>query len=194
MKKCGKCKQLLPISGFSKNSAKWDGLQGRCKVCSITYYENNKQLCIKTKVCKLCNKKFIVSRKHRVYCSSKCSKKANDAVQRQWYVANKTLVLERGKNNPNKSYNYRKYVLKKKYNLTPEQHSKMILKQRGLCVICKKPKKLFVDHSHKTGKVRGLLCPHCNSALGFFDDSVSILKRALRYLENEGISKNTTSG
>ena len=43
--------------------------------------------------------------------------------------------------------------------------------------------RLAVDHNHKTGRVRGILCSFCNTALGKFDDSVGLLARAIEYLE-----------
>jgi hypothetical protein len=66
-------------------------------------------------------------------------------------------------------------------------------KQMSLCAICGKPEtinrtktknqpKLVIDHSHKTGKVRELLCHKCNVALGLFDDELTILKNAIEYL------------
>jgi hypothetical protein len=63
--------------------------------------------------------------------------------------------------------------------------------QNGKCAICggepKFPKvRLCVDHCHTTGLFRGLLCGHCNTALGLFKDDISSLKNAIRYLENNG--------
>jgi dihydroorotase-like cyclic amidohydrolase len=44
---------------------------------------------------------------------------------------------------------------------------------------------LAVDHDHKTGKVRALLCRNCNTGLGNFQDSPELLKTAIQYLEEE---------
>ena len=56
--------------------------------------------------------------------------------------------------------------------------------QDGRCAICGAVSgRLFVDHCHTTGNVRGLLCVACNNALGQFRDSVSALRRAIDYLE-----------
>lgn len=52
-----------------------------------------------------------------------------------------------------------------------EVHASLLEKQHGVCSICKKSSvgKLQIDHCHATGKVRGLLCPVCNSKLGFIE-------------------------
>ena len=79
----------------------------------------------------------------------------------------------------------RKYHLKSKYNLTPEEYHEMYSEQRGCCAIYKQPpsSRLYVDHCHTTNTVRGLLCHSCNVALGHFKDNSKIIKNALDYLK-----------
>lgn len=72
----------------------------------------------------------------------------------------------------------------KAFGITPDDYNNFVKKQNGLCAICQKSGKLFVDHNHKTGKVRGLLCNTCNIALGMSKDNITILKNAIVYLEN----------
>ena len=50
-------------------------------------------------------------------------------------------------------------------------------------MVCTTGKRLAVDHCHKTGKIRGLLCTKCNIGLGYFNDDVILLKNSIRYLE-----------
>lgn len=63
-------------------------------------------------------------------------------------------------------------------------------KQQSMgCAICLTPleiKKTAIDHNHKTGEVRGILCLRCNSALGGFKDSPTIILSALEYLNTHG--------
>jgi len=80
--------------------------------------------------------------------------------------------------------------IKHRYGLSKEDYSKLLEKQNNVCAICLNPETiensiLCVDHCHTTGKVRGLLCRMCNSALGKFGDNLSNLKRAVAYLEND---------
>lgn len=65
----------------------------------------------------------------------------------------------------------REYHLKYKYDITLENYKKMFEEQGGVCAICGKTQTEFkrafdIDHDHETGKVRGLLCNSCNTALG----------------------------
>src|SRR5216684_7911658 len=63
----------------------------------------------------------------------------------------------------------RKSALKTKYGLTLERFKLLKKRQQFKCALCRRRKKLNVDHDHKTGKVRGLLCLQCNSGLGIFE-------------------------
>lgn len=59
------------------------------------------------------------------------------------------------------------------------------LENQTVCAICSKPSRtrLHIDHNHKTGKYRGLLCSPCNIGLGHFKDSPSLLRKAIEYLK-----------
>jgi len=76
----------------------------------------------------------------------------------------------------------------KRYNLKHEEYLKMFNDQKGCCKICKQPcssgMNLSVDHCHSTGKIRGLLCKKCNSALGMLDDNIKYFEEAIDYLKN----------
>lgn len=80
--------------------------------------------------------------------------------------------------------------LKYKFSLSIERWNKMLEEQNYSCAICETAQKdlnktLCVDHDHKTGKVRGLLCHNCNVALGSFRDNSKILVRAIEYLKSK---------
>lgn len=89
------------------------------------------------------------------------------------------------KRNPAKvqSKNRRKGWRYANIQITEEQYFQMIKRQNGLCAICQiQPKKLCVDHNHKTGQVRELLCQQCNLAIGNVKEDFEILKRMVEYL------------
>lgn len=77
---------------------------------------------------------------------------------------------------------------KHKYNITPEQYNEMFAQQHGSCAVCFRhhtdfKKGLHMDHDHSTGKVRALLCPGCNLALGYAKENKKTLRGLIDYLE-----------
>lgn len=96
----------------------------------------------------------------------------------EYYQKNRVRILERS---------YRRN--REKYGITLEQYHQMVSDQKGGCAIC--PNLLedpkigggpCIDHSHSTGKVRGILCGSCNKGLGLFKDNPELLEKAARYL------------
>ena len=88
----------------------------------------------------------------------------------------------------------KKHFLKKLYGLTPEAYKALLESQDYVCKICKEPethkgktgsRSLCVDHDHKTGRVRGLLCNSCNTMLGVAKDNPTTLLKAIQYLKNK---------
>lgn len=80
---------------------------------------------------------------------------------------------------------YRNCNLFRKYGIFQEDYDRMYEEQNGLCFICNKDKTLVVDHNHKTGKVRKLLCSNCNSGIGRFEYDPSLFDKAKEYVLNE---------
>lgn len=87
----------------------------------------------------------------------------------------------------------RNTLLKHKYGITLEQYEQMLQAQGSACRICKLPEPLdckrkggffVVDHDHKTGRLRGILCFKCNMGLGGFQDNKAALLAAASYLDN----------
>lgn len=83
----------------------------------------------------------------------------------------------------------RNWSLKNKYGITIQQYEELFDAQDGVCAICRKPqsdgrkKMLAVDHDHKTGVVRGLLCSPCNLGLGIVGDDIAGLEAVIVYLK-----------
>lgn len=108
-----------------------------------------------------------------------------------YYVRQAEAQRKRRKENPEKyrlmgkvSERNRKL---KRYGLTQQEYFILLEKQNNLCAICKNPKTQnrdwHIDHCHKTGQVRGILCHYCNLMLGQARDSIASLKEAIIYLE-----------
>ena len=74
-----------------------------------------------------------------------------------------------------------------KYGITQELFDNALANQQYSCAICTQKFsdniRVFVDHCHETGKVRGLLCFHCNTGLGHFKDNKTLLQKAINYLD-----------
>jgi len=140
----------------------------------------------KTKVCKDCGKRrsrdaFYADRKREgalhTYCKACCKRRAKEAyarsdkvernrVHREWVRANREHI--------------RAYKTAQTHGISLDEVKKLLA--RGCCDICGSTEKLCVDHCHREGHLRGLLCAACNKGLGFFRDDPALLQKAARYL------------
>lgn len=128
-------------------------------------------------------------------------KKKFQTQRKRYYQKNKMKI-----NQQTKTYYFhnkekmRNLELLRKFNITSKIYNNLFKKQSGKCAICKQPEPIFdnrtnkkrllsVDHNHKTGEVRGLLCTNCNNGLGRFRDKIKFLNNAINYLK-KGSNKN----
>ena len=166
------------------------------------YYETNKE---KSKAYREANKEKIKAKskayyeanKEKIKAKRKAYYEANKEKTKAYYEATKEKRKAKSKayNEANKekrkAYNLA-YTLKYKYNMTLEERDRMLKKQNNKCKICKitvhknktcKNNTACIDHCHTTNKIRGILCPFCNTGLGYFKDNTESLTNALTYLE-----------
>lgn len=117
---------------------------------------------------------------------------ANKEKLKARYVANKEKINEYSikwqRDNPEKAKVIRRRtILKCKYGITPEEWDALFDKQGKKCAVCTSPvtigKGWNTDHDHVTGKVRGILCIHCNTLLGYAKDDADTLRAAAAYIE-----------
>jgi predicted nucleic acid-binding Zn ribbon protein len=77
-----------------------------------------------------------------------------------------------------------------KYGITRDDYREAWFRQDGKCAACGRPERtarnhlLCVDHDHVTGRFRGLLCSHCNRAIGLLDDDPVVIEAAARYVRS----------
>jgi len=184
MKKYKECKKhgLLNEDQIAEEKINWGiGIYFRCKICKQEkdYKWNHENMA------------------HKI------------AYSKEWKLKNKTKVNEWNKQdrlkNPEK---YKEWSRRGRERLglirslkdvtrirgiTLEQYYAMVGRQENLCAICgyqetRKNKngdvaRLCIDHCHRTGNVRELLCHSCNTGIGKFMDDINLLKAAIAYLE-----------
>ena len=83
--------------------------------------------------------------------------------------------------------------LHRRYGILENEYQEILLEQGGSCAVCERRSsgkgRLAVDHNHDQGFIRGLLCTHCNSSLGQFNDSIESIQRAVTYLERSELNE-----
>ena len=86
----------------------------------------------------------------------------------------------------------RKISYNRGHSIPISKYNEMLESQKGVCAICGKPEtrkykgvicRMMIDHNHKTGVIRGLLCHRCNVALGLFLEDTNVLTKAINYLK-----------
>jgi hypothetical protein len=88
---------------------------------------------------------------------------------------------------------FRERNLKRSHGISIGEYDTMVIAQNDRCAICgadrpgRESKHWFVDHCHKTGNIRQLLCHHCNVGLGHFKDDTNLLQHAIDYLKRHSI-------
>lgn len=159
-------------------------------------------------ICKKCNN--IRSNKYRYITipievnERKCSrcretKPKSDFKPYQWKLASPYCNLCR-KANSTKDYHKNRSHFKNRFGITIEHYESILKSQNNLCAICKNPeihsckkygspKRLSVDHCHKTGSIRGILCQRCNQGIGSFCDNTDYLLNAYHYLKKSTVDK-----
>lgn len=176
-KRCTGCKRLLPLASFAADRNRLDGLQVRCRECvaeySAAHYRRRREAIGKSvrervdvpaghKLCRACSEIKPHSEWHR-------NASASDGLSTRCKAC--------------RAIQGRQDHLKRNYNLTEAQRDAMVASQMGICVICLKAPAVHVDHCHETGRVRGVLCFNCNSAIGKLGDDPDTTRRAAAYLE-----------
>jgi hypothetical protein len=160
LKTCPLCKIEKDVLEFVKHKSKKSGIASYCKICARNrqkeWRKNNREKCL-------------ISQK-------KCRSKLTEEQKKKYAEYNKLKY----KTSASHREACKNYKLMRSYGITLEEFKKLGKK----CHICKlESKRLGIDHCHKTGRIRGALCPNCNTALGLFKDNIGTMAKAIRYLK-----------
>lgn len=174
-KRCSHCKKILPVDDFVKNSSKPDGLSNNCRECHCKSQKNyarkqKRRKNVKIPRVKECNICHILKRS---------SEFVRDKSRRDWLLPHCKICAKEKQ-------------LIRKYKITLGQWEDMFNKQGKKCAICGNnvTSKIgwVVDHNHKTGKNRAILCDHCNRMLGYAKENQNTLIAAADYLKRDELS------
>ncbi|MER8008763.1 endonuclease VII domain-containing protein [Streptomyces sp. NPDC094149] len=172
-KRCVRCGETKPLAAFARRRSNLDGRQRHCRDCAADYHRTRQQ-----NLGRKVRPKMEVPEGHK-FCL-KCGE------VKPWSEWHRNATASDGLSTRCKACRAvegRARHLKRQYGLTEADRDEMVAGQMGLCVICLKAPAVHVDHCHKTGKVRGVLCFNCNSAIGKLGDDPDAVRRAAAYLE-----------
>lgn len=193
VKRCNGCGAAKPCDAFHIRRKSPDGLSRLCHDCQREHGRKHREryreinlrrdprAATPTKRCCRCkevlpSERFDISRSKKDGLADKC---------RQCKVE-----YERDRHFASQGVPRRRRMLAVKFGMTLEEYEALFEKQDGLCAICgtsepggRFKSHLSVDHDHRTGRVRGLLCGPCNTALGLVKDDPARLRAAANYLD-----------
>ncbi len=120
----------------------------------------------------------------RRYAEDPAYRKREAARRRRYRRAHKDEINERRREKYRTDPEYRERKRKRKRRISDDVYDVLFARQGGVCAVCKQKyhRRLHADHCHSTGKLRGLLCPKCNPALGLCRDDPDCLLAAAAYL------------
>ena len=192
-KACHKCQNLLTLDKFYVS--KRDGVLSVCKECTATLGKEYRKR----------KPENAMSRKKR-WRANPANKEKENAKWREYYYKNREHLKKKAKeyaklNKEVKKIKRQEYMetdeylssyYKRKYNVSLEEVLELRTAQESRCAICYRHeeevgKRLFLDHNHLTGKVRGLLCNHCNSLIGYAKEDADILESAIYYVHKHAV-------
>jgi len=201
-KRCSHCGMVKPLSDFyrRRRNSENPGASSECKRCN---YEIQHAIVLANQKRK---RELILARREKKCCICKIVKPLDQFPVCRTRLDGKNstcksclLSYQRQRRKTIRGKLMRKEIyLKRDHDITTAQYSDLLRKQNYVCAICgrnghiKGKPSLAVDHDHRTGKIRGLLCFNCNTGLGKFDDDPKYLLRASQYLANSATPQRET--
>lgn len=159
----------------------------------LIYVISPEKVHVEVKICSKCKKERFINEFHNKgngfirndckYCVIEYGKKYREKHKDRIKLKKRKYQKEK----PQIKYNW---YLQKQYGISLKEYEEIFKLQDNSCAICKSKKVknkqhkyLHLDHCHKTGKIRGILCSRCNVGLGHFNDDIKLLYEVIRYLE-----------
>lgn len=153
---CCKCKHNKPLEDFARDKNNRDGRTYDCKKCRSIIY-----------------KKWMLD-----------NPKKHKETQDRYAPYRKEYYQQ-----PEQKLKYRKRFIERKYGISYEEYEKMVDLQRNVCYVCNRPEPdkrnahLAIDHCHKTGKIRKLLCSRCNKIVGGLEENEDLAEKIKQYIK-----------
>lgn len=168
-KKCFDCMEDLPVGEFTKDQAKEDGLDIRCKECKRKHAREYRATAVGRRVHRKANRKYLATDHGREIWRQQAIRYRGRHPER---------VLQQQKKSRGKDCVkavQRRWFFKRAYNSSPEEYDIMFKDQEGRCKICDTPRvelnrRIGANHDPVTGDTRGLLCPGCTINLARFEN------------------------
>lgn len=177
---CSKCKVEKSVEEFYKARSKKDGLQSQCKLCTKGHYENSREE--RREYAREYRKNNREQCRESVRRSYEKNREERREYARRYHETHDEQIKAYRETHKEERRNYH---LKSTYGVTLEEYEDMVVKQDSKCKICGEFwDRLHIDHCHKSGKIRGLLCNPCNRGLGMFKDNIGLLAGAMEYLRS----------
>jgi hypothetical protein len=196
-KSCSFCRETKLLSDYRQRSKNKDGRANKCKGCvnkddAIYRKKNAARVLIRSTAFRQAHRAEL---KERANQRNRSNKEQFNATRRAYYAKNsKRICLKNDESRARHPLTAKNSTLRRKYKLLLDDYLRLSEKYNACCWICKRHQTqvpcqhICVDHDHKTGHVRGLLCRNCNTALGRFNDSISSLSSAIQYLTRSHLS------
>lgn len=187
LRQCHDCGELKPLSEFHASPRRAGGRGSYCKPCFNVRSRKSYARRFEAKFGRDVRQRVEVPEGHR-YCPDceiikPLSEFPRNRSGRAGYGAYcKSCHDARGRATVAKLGGSREYHLNHRYGIGEAELRDLLAAQGGVCAICGAGKPEHVDHDHRTGYVRGILCFNCNAGLGKFRNNVDHLTRAAAYV------------
>lgn len=178
VKICSGCREPKDLTNFTKNASSPDGHYSICRSCkSIKTRKHlpDSQGNLRCYVCQEWKSLEAYARatgKGRATCTG-CSKERKAFLRKSKEIKDPSLRearIEKAKAKYHEDVEVSRLKARLKvYSLSEEEYFTLLVAQEGICALCLNERPLVIDHDHRTGKVRGLLCRSCNGSLGVLE-------------------------